>query len=176
MARFAPGSIVFPGGAIDAADATLAERWFGSSNEAPRACAVRELVEEAGLLLSADGVVEAAGLPVGWASPPGVDRLCEIGRWIAPEFLETRFDARFYAAWCLADVRPTPDGTEADAAWWARADEILERHRDGTVLLAWPTFTMLGAIATCQAVEDVLRLRVPQVPPPVPSHVAPRPV
>ena len=46
--RFLPGYVAFPGGAVDAGDAAHAERWFGDPALAPRAAAVRELVEEAG--------------------------------------------------------------------------------------------------------------------------------
>lgn len=174
-ARFAPGFVVFPGGAVDPADADLAASWFGSSDHAPRACAVRELVEETGMLLGADGVAEASGLPTAWTAPPGLDLIPEIARWIAPEFLETRFDARFFAARCGAGVRPKPDPREAEAAWWARASDLLDGHRSGEVLLAWPTLKMLEALASCRSVDAVLALRVPQVAPPTPSHVAPRP-
>src|SRR5436189_2127134 len=54
--RFLPGYVVFPGGAVDAGDAELARRWFGDSGEAIRACAIRELAEETGLTMTADGI------------------------------------------------------------------------------------------------------------------------
>ena len=43
--RFLPGYVAFPGGSTDAEDRELARRWFGTPEEARRACAVRELVE-----------------------------------------------------------------------------------------------------------------------------------
>src|SRR6184192_2756413 len=59
--RFAPGFVVFPGGAVDDGDRELARRWFGSPTELDRACAVRELREEAGLVLGSDGIITAPG-------------------------------------------------------------------------------------------------------------------
>ena len=173
--RFVPGFVVFPGGSIDGEDVGLAERWFGSPDEAARACAVRELAEEVGLLLTDDGVLEARTVPNPWASPPAVERLPQIGHWIAPDFLPTRFDARFFGARFEGTARVVPDGAEADDAWWARPGDLLEGHRQGSVQLAWPTYSTLEALAGCTSVDEVLALRIEQVPPPVPSHVAPRP-
>src|SRR6478672_1851049 len=60
--RFLPGYIAFPGGAVDAEDEARAARWFADPEEAPRAAAVRELTEEVGLTLTADGLVAAVDL------------------------------------------------------------------------------------------------------------------
>jgi len=54
--RFAPGFVVFPGGAVELADEPLAGAWFGDEREAPRACAIRELGEETGLVLTGSGL------------------------------------------------------------------------------------------------------------------------
>ena len=59
--RFLPGYVAFPGGAVDADDEAHAERWFGDPALAPRAAAVRELVEEAGITLTAAGLVASDG-------------------------------------------------------------------------------------------------------------------
>jgi hypothetical protein len=45
--RFAPGFVVFPGGVIESKDRELAVSLFGDPEEAPRACALRELYGEA---------------------------------------------------------------------------------------------------------------------------------
>ncbi len=181
-ARFVPGFVVFPGGAVDPADRDRAARWFGARDEDARACAVRELAEEAGVLLTADGAVAARPGGGAWTggdlnlrTPIAIDRLPQIGRWIAPEFLDDRFDARFFAAAVEGDLEPTPDAEEAEAAWWARPSDVLEGQRTGDVQLAWPTFKTLEALAACGTVADVLALRIEQVAPPVGSHVGPRP-
>ena len=61
--RFAPGFAVFPGGTVEPADEEWARAWFGTTGEdaVTRACAVRELAEETGLVLTPGGLVEAPG-------------------------------------------------------------------------------------------------------------------
>jgi 8-oxo-dGTP pyrophosphatase MutT (NUDIX family) len=165
---FAPGFVVFPGGTVEASDAVLAERWFGTRAEAARACALRELAEEAGLVMTGRSLVEGPGRRPGDAGllPPQGGELPEIGRWIAPEFLPVRFDARFYAASASRGLEPVPDGVEIVDAWWAAPAALLEAERDGAVALAWPTARTLEALAECAKVHDALRLHVAQVPPP----------
>jgi 8-oxo-dGTP pyrophosphatase MutT (NUDIX family) len=153
--RFLPGFVVFPGGVVEPEDAALARDLFGDPEEAARACALRELAEEAGLRLTASGL-EASRTP----GPVPLDRLPEIARWIAPEFLDTRFDARFFAATAPTGVEPEPDGSEIDAAWWARPHDLLETE------LMWPTVVTLRALAECRTPDQVLDLRIEQVPNP----------
>jgi 8-oxo-dGTP pyrophosphatase MutT (NUDIX family) len=166
--RFAPGFVVFPGGAVDRGDDELATRWFGTPDERARACAVRELAEEAGLAATRAGVVTASdGLGGSWFRPPSIEHLPEIGHWVAPEFMPVRFDARFFAVGCDREVEPTVDGVEVDAAWWERPADLLADHRSGAIPLAWPTLKTLEALAGCRNVAEVLALRVEQVGPPV---------
>ncbi len=164
--RFAPGFVVFPGGVVDQEDAALAARLFGDRNEAPRACALRELYEETGLLIGVDGVTAPRGHPP-FADlrfdPPRPEVLVEVARWVAPEFLEVRFDARFYATPAPPGVEPAADGAEVDAAWWARPGDALEAGRRGDFPLMWPTLVTLHALTDCRGVDDVLALRVRQV-------------
>lgn len=164
--RFLPGYVVFPGGAVDAADAGLAREWFGTDEEAARACALRELEEEAGLVATAEGIVASSGEEVRTA-PPSHEQMPEIARWIAPEFMPVRFDARFFALAAGHDVRPRADGVEVVGAWWAQPADLLDDFAEGRAELLWPTLKMLEALAPCRAVEDVLSLRVEQVPHPM---------
>jgi len=107
--------------------------------------------------------------------PPEVSRIPEIARWVAPEFLPVRFDARFYAVATEGNLQPTPDGVEIDRAWWSRADELLAGIRNGRVQLLWPTFRTLEALADCRTVQEVLDLRVQATHPtqPISSPVRP---
>src|SRR5262245_33601968 len=85
-ARFMPGLWVFPGGSVDLAD--------GEGEAGHRACAMRELAEEA-----------AIELPAG-------EELVLFSRWITPEVISTRFDAWFFLALAPAHTPPQPDGVE----------------------------------------------------------------
>ena len=85
-ARFMPGVWVFPGGGVDPATAR-ARRGY-------RACAVRELAEEAGIEL------------------PAEEELVLFSRWITPEVISTRFDAWFFLALAPAHTPPQADGVE----------------------------------------------------------------
>jgi len=168
--RFAPGFVVFPGGTVDEEDAALAVRLFADEDEAARACAVRELYEETGLLLTADGLAEAPpGGPfegLGFR-PPMPSRLVEVSRWVAPEFLEVRFDARFFAVAAPAGLRLVPDGVEIAEARWVGPASVLSENAAGEAPLMWPTLVMLEALARCRMVEEVLALEVRQVAPPI---------
>lgn len=174
--RFGPGFVVFPGGVVEPGDRDLAVRLFGRASQEARACALRELYEETGLLLTVNGFrVRAAPRPalrnMDFRHPdPGT--LVEIARWVAPPDLAVRFDALFFAVAASRDIEPSPDGIEADRAWWARPADVLTRREDDPLM--WPTVATLEALSACHSVEDVLALRIPQAPrpdsvPPPPS-------
>ena len=161
--RFLPGYVAFPGGAVDPDDRRLAERWFGDAGEAARAAAVRELAEEVGLVVTGDAVV-AAGADRSVAridaSPPSVDALPEIARWIAPVDVPVRFDARYYAARMQDAPDPTPDGTEAARAWWVSPTDLLASWESEEVRLYWPTHYTMVALAGRRDADDLLNLRL----------------
>jgi 8-oxo-dGTP pyrophosphatase MutT (NUDIX family) len=171
--RFAPGFVVFPGGLVEPGDAPLAAAWFGDGSESERACAIRELYEETGLLLTASGLVEhprdKRASEVRF-DPPDPSALVPVARWVAPEFLEVRFDARFFAVEAPKGVEPSPDGTEIEHAWWARASDILVASARGGAPLMWPTLVTLEELADCTTVSEVLALRITQRRPPEPGE------
>lgn len=160
--RFLPGYLAFPGGSVDAGDAALAERWFGSADEAARACATRELLEEVGLALTAAGLGEADGRSLEFVSesPPVAERLVEVAHWIAPTQVPVRFDARYFALESPAGLRVVPDGGETSDAWWASPSEVLEDWRAERRRLYWPTYFTMRAIASCASVAELLALRI----------------
>jgi len=129
-ARFMPGVWVFPGGAVEARDGVGTGRFA--------ACARRELHEEAGIEL------------------PATAELTLFCRWITPEALATRFDARFFLARAPAGAAPRPDGDEAVDAAWARPAEALDAAAAGELALSFPTRSQLGMLAGFGAVEEAL--------------------
>ena len=166
---FLPGFLVFPGGSIDPGDHALASRLFMDPSQPARACAVRELYEEAGILLTRNGAmarVPETPIDAILFDPPPARRLVEIARWIAPESLEVRFDARFFAVGAPRGVEPTPDEIEVSAARWVAPGKVLEAVGRREEQVFWPTLVMLQALARCQEVADVLALRVDQIPHP----------
>jgi len=168
--RFAPGFVVFPGGTVDDGDPALAERWFGTAAEAARACALRELAEETGLVMTSSGLVEAPGRLPGQDGlpPPAPADVPEMARWVAPDFLPVRFDARFFAIAAPAGLTARPDGFEIEQVWWDAPSNVLAGASAGDVQLMWPTFRTLQALTECRTVEDVLALKVEAGPPPMP--------
>jgi len=158
--RFLPGYIAFPGGSTDREDEEHAERWFGTREESRRACAVRELVEEVSLALTADGLAPGDALSTVDAAPPSAAQLEAIAHWIAPIEVPVRFDARYFAVRAPVGLEPVPDGSETAAAWWISPRRLLEDWREQRRRLYWPTYFTVEALATCASVDELFALRI----------------
>jgi len=116
-ASFMGGVWVFPGGAVDRAEQ--------EQTDAHRIAALRELHEEAGVLLEADA------------------ELIEFSRWITPAEVKVRFDTRFFLAQIPAGIEVAVDGQECvDHAWLTPAD-ALAAHSAGEIQLVFPTIKHL---------------------------------
>jgi len=157
--RFLPGYVAFPGGAVDDEDEALASKWFGDEAESARAAAVRELVEEAGLGLTAAGMIQTLSLDPVHDSPPSADTIHQIAHWIAPARVPVRFDARFFVVAGPDGLAPTPDGGETAEAWWVSPRALMREWEAGARKLYWPTYFTVIHLAGCGSVEEVLRLR-----------------
>jgi 8-oxo-dGTP pyrophosphatase MutT (NUDIX family) len=121
-AQFMPGVWVFPGGAVDPGD--------GEGEAGHRACAVRELAEEAAIVL-ADGA-----------------ELVLFSRWITPEVVSRRFDAWFFLALAPAHTPPQPDGVETTEAGWFAPSAAIEAQAAGEMALAFPTLAQLRSLTS----------------------------
>lgn len=166
---FAGGATVFPGGAVDAADRVLAAMTPGAAlldpdDAAARVAAVRETLEESGLVVGVKGTVTAPrasaarqrllageGLGTiladeGWAID--FESLVPFARWW-PRHREIRvFDTRFY----LADVGTgaldlVVDATENRHLFWASAQEALRLADAGRIKVIFPTRRNLERLA-----------------------------
>jgi 8-oxo-dGTP pyrophosphatase MutT (NUDIX family) len=160
--RFLAGYVAFPGGSTDETDAELARRLFGTEDEADRACAIRELVEEVGLALTSEGLREADGRGLAHVStsPPTAEQLPEVAHWVAPPQVPTRFDARFFGVRAEPGLEAEADGIETAHAWWTSPRALLEEWRTGERKLFWPTYFTVLAIGSCATVDDLLSLRI----------------
>jgi endoribonuclease LACTB2 len=190
---FAAGLHVFPGGAVDAVDAD--PRLLTRSSLDPDACeralvgelppdraaavhvaAIRELFEEAGVLLArhedgreldlghavtADavrrarqagtseaflGLVEALDLVL------ETDALVPLSRWVTPPVLPRRFDARFFLAALPPGHQASFLGDEVAAHAWMRPDDALEAMAEGRIELWMPTSATLQQLRYLRAV------------------------
>jgi 8-oxo-dGTP pyrophosphatase MutT (NUDIX family) len=119
-AKFMPGVWVFPGGAVDPED--------GDSEAGYRACAIRELAEEATIELPPD------------------EELVLFSRWITPEVVSRRFDAWFFLALAPAHSPPRPDGVETVEARWFEPRAALDEQAAGALALAFPTVKQLESL------------------------------
>lgn len=196
---FASGMHVFPGGRVEPEDADPAVPFHGAapdpvpfavggdivlgtaatlqpdqSYRALVAAAVRETVEEAGVLLArtADGPVgpgvaravrdDLAGGATLAAALAGVDAAIDFGalialnHWMTPAVEVRRFDTRFFAAALPPEQDGSSASTETDAAEWVQPARMLQLSAAGEVRMLPPTIAALMALAEAPTAAAVL--------------------
>jgi 8-oxo-dGTP pyrophosphatase MutT (NUDIX family) len=152
-ASFMPGVWVFPGGVVEPDEdlARLEGNDLDDEERAHRACAARELHEEAGVDLPKDTEL------VAWS------------RWITPEPVPVRFDTRFYIALAPPHAAPVPDAAEVSEAPWFAPAAALDRCKAGAISLVFPTIkhleSLVGYVNATEALEAARRREVKPVEP-----------
>ncbi len=153
-ADFAPGAYVFPGGAVHEDDRV----W----NDEIRGAAVRELFEEAGILLARNEsglardtdcdrvrVLTEGGSSFSQAlheigMEPVLDDLILFARWVTPAQLRRRFDARFYLARVPEGQGVRPQEGEVTDWRWIAPQMALD---DPEITLVFATKAVLESVA-----------------------------
>jgi 8-oxo-dGTP pyrophosphatase MutT (NUDIX family) len=183
---FMAGAYVFPGGRVDDADRLADPQRVAdglgdvsrfadltAADEAVfRVAALRELLEEAGVLLgtrdgapvTADDAAAArarleagesmADIAAGTGLRLSLDAIVPFAHWVTPAIEIRRYDTRFFLARMPEGQHATHDAGETTALeWWSPADAV-ERCRRGEIMLPPPTWTTLAQIGRCRSVDE----------------------
>lgn len=194
---FASGALVFPGGKSHAGDHdpnwsahTVGWEAYDADQRAMRIAAIREVFEEAGVLLARrrDGQPlsgEACPMDVRRAVDKGetrfidvvssldsyldLDALTVFARWITPVVVPKRFDTWFYAVTAPAEQLAACDGHETVDAEWIAPSEALRLAELGERTVIFPTRMNLKLLAEASSGSDAVaraqaRTLVPVLP------------
>jgi 8-oxo-dGTP pyrophosphatase MutT (NUDIX family) len=172
-APFMGNARVFPGGTVGDGDrgrsAAAAVRWSGPPDELPwRAAALRELAEEAGVLLTdppgaepeSDPDLFAAVLRAG--AVLDADRLVYLSNWVTPKGPPRRYDTRFYLAMADDGAGALADDHEVFDARWVSPAEALALGDSGEWEVELPTRRHLELLADFHSAQAVLDYAVEQ--------------
>ncbi len=197
---FAADMHVFPGGRVDEADGApeLLRRSVLSPEQASTAlggdlaprdalatyvAAIRELFEEAGILL-ADGGRDLNVMPPPYLSQARsalvggearfasiaaelglrlrTDWLVPLSRWVTPPTLPRRFDARFFAAGLPAGARVSFEGDEVAGHDWLTPTAGLARMAAGEIGMWLPTSATLQQLEYVTSVDQIRERLAPR--------------
>ncbi len=191
---FAADVFVWPGGKVDASDRDpeLLEQVVGhpllpqgapgpAEWKAIRMAAIRELFEEAGVLLARredggllDLMREDADrfdryrrqLQAGGTSMLEIaheeklrylaDALHPFSRWITPVPFRRRFDTRFFVALAPERQMPVHDRTETTASTWISPDDALQRYEEGEFPLVFATEQHLRRMQAFSSIDEMI--------------------
>jgi glyoxylase-like metal-dependent hydrolase (beta-lactamase superfamily II)/8-oxo-dGTP pyrophosphatase MutT (NUDIX family) len=197
---FMGGTYVFPGGALedaDMSDAMAARSILGRDDAAERVgeesidgatalgllcCALRELYEEAGILIARQGANPVNPAEVREVYAPRhaevghdaetfaafleredlkleTDVLVGHGRLITPEQAPIRFDARFFVAPLPEGQAVMPHPTEVVEWLWISPERALEQARSKELDIPIPTMAVLQGLAEIGGFEQLMQGR-----------------
>ncbi|MFH1035690.1 MAG: NUDIX hydrolase [Pseudomonadota bacterium] len=171
QSRFMPNRFVFPGGRVEPGDGD--DPW---SPQALQICALRELWEEAGVILAknpagpqaawppaaacqaARQAMQASGASLaqtlaGLGLAPRPEALTPYARWITPLARPQRFDTQFYLALMPVGQEADSDQLETSEGLWRGPAQALRENREGRVELAPPQVRILGDLAAQASLE-----------------------
>jgi len=169
--KFMPDRFVFPGGRVEAGDgaAPLADATL-------RVCALRELWEEAGVILAREPEAAASLSPqaraealarvergsaalgealAGLGLRPDLAALKPYARWITPSARAQRFDTMFYLAPMPPGQEAASDRKETSQGLWLGPGRALRENLAGRVELAPPQVRILGELAAHQSLDEL---------------------
>lgn len=172
--RFAGGAVVFPGGRVDPADRELARRLAPAEpEEIAAACiaAIRETLEETGLVIATRAPVSAAEaaagrrllLQAGRLEPVldhfgwhlNLEELSFFAHWCPPK--GKVFDTRFFITDLgTGAVDLEVDATENTHLFWASAADALAMFARDEISLIYPTRRNLERLARFASFADAL--------------------
>lgn len=189
---FLGGALVFPGGRVDPEDdlgkpagaVSLRDDALGDAlngraldigvnQSAHVVAAIREVLEEVGLLLARTASSAPVDLTVlrktpdhlrsmlrsgDLSLPPGM--LIPMARWVTPKAETRRYDTIFYLAALPAgsDTELTSDPHEVAAMFWKTPGEILDAAAKGTYFVVPPTLRTLELLCDCTTVEQAMHM------------------
>ena len=181
-ASFAPGAYVFPGGGIDALDASpethaAADRRpaQGDLHLTQAIAAIRESFEELGVLLARHTGGPRKGLMADAHDIAAINRhqpfaaqctarglrlaadsVYLLAHWTGDRDLPRRFDVPFLVARMPEGQEPVADETEQFEPVWVRPADALARHEAGKFFMIYPTIRTLQRLAKFDATQAVL--------------------
>jgi len=196
---FMGGNFVYPGGRVDEEDGSLEIRSSSkgiTSEEAQRIlggtvspeeglaywiAAIRELFEEAGVLLAYDqkgnllplkdrgeqekfsnyrGLLQQAGIGIAELAKKenlsfALDQLRYYAHWITPEARSERFDTYFFLARYPSGQEATHDQKETTAGIWIAPREALDDNLRGGAVLSPPTLKTLEDLSRFKTIDEI---------------------
>ncbi len=193
---FVGGAWVFPGGKVDPMDRTIPTQLLAGEPPASliaavgdematalAVAAIREMFEEAGVLLAAtpDGSVEAEWLRrssfvnarnelatrrstwdwTAWLLDErlrlNLSALAWWSWWVTPRGVHRRFDTKFFVATLPGDQAPLHDNVETTNSRWMKPGAALDAARSGSVSIILPTRKNLDQLGRYETTRQAMK-------------------